>query len=256
MIGYHNFHYISPLPYPRKQGRYTLHFVVSGHGYLIVNGEKFTINPHDVFCLDNECTFSYYPDKNDPWEYVFFVFDGERAVDYKTTPDFSNTNPVKSCRHPQKITSMLASALQKKENGRPISYFEVTALFFLLLDSVTDTESDREFFYESSFIEEVKDFVQMKYLEPEFNVKYLCDCMHISHSHLCRIFKQSEKMSIISYINQLKMARAEELLLTTNFTITEVSYMSGYREYEYFLRLFKRMHGVSPTEYRKINKDR
>ena len=94
----------------------------------------------------------------------------------------------------------------------------------------------------------------MKYLQPEFNVEYLCNSMHISHSHLCRIFKQSENISLINYINQLKMARAEELLITTDATITEVAYMSGYREYEYFLRLFKRIHGVSPTEYRKNNK--
>ena len=63
MIGYHNFHYISPEQYPRKQRRYTLHFILSGRGYLTVNGEKFTIYPYDVFCLDNECTFYYYPDK-------------------------------------------------------------------------------------------------------------------------------------------------------------------------------------------------
>ena len=42
----------------------------------------------------------------------------------------------------------------------------------------------------TNFIEEIKHFIQLKYLNPEFNVEYLCDSMHISHSHLCRIFKQ------------------------------------------------------------------
>ena len=82
-------------------------------------------------------------------------------------------------------------------------------------------------------------------------MEYLCTSMHISHSHLCRIFKRSENMSPIAYINKLKMARAKELLENSNTNIYEISFMSGFREYEYFLRLFKRMHGMSPTAYRK-----
>ena len=249
VIGYHNFHFISPEPFTRQQSCCTLHFVVSGKGYLVVNGKKFTLYPHDVFFVDDKCTFSYYPDKDDPWEYVFFEFGGNFAQTYASLAGFSYTLPKRVCQHPQKILSSLRSALEKKEGS--FSYFKVTSLFFMLLDSVCEPDGQTEFFYERNFIEEVKHFIQLKYLSPEFNVEYLCDSMHISHSHLCRIFKQNENMSLIAYISKLKMARAENLLVNSTYSIHEISYMSGYKEYEYFLRLFKRTHGLSPTQYRK-----
>lgn len=36
--------------------------------------------------------------------------------------------------------------------------------------------------------------------------------LHISHSHLCRVFRKKEGVSVVSYINALKMTKAEELL--------------------------------------------
>lgn len=254
MIGYHNFHYIPAILFPWKQRYYTLHFVVSGRGHLVINGKKFKVSTHDVFCIDNQCDFFYYPDENEPWEYVFFVFNGSLANEYKSASGFTYKKPIKHCQRPQKIASALSSALQKKESGNTLSYYEVSHLFFMLLDSVTAQENPREFFYNSDFIEEIKSFIQLKYLSPEFSVEYICNSMHISHSHLCRIFKNSEHISIINYINNLKMSYAEELLQNSNSTILEICYMSGYREYEYFLRLFKRIHGISPTQYRKNKK--
>ena len=251
IMGYHNFHFISPLPYIRKQPRFTVHFILSGCGYLVVNGKKHLVRAHEVFFLDNKTDFAYYPSKDEPWEYVFFETVGKFAPEYINQTGLTIRNPIKTCRQPQKITSLLVSTLQKKEKFGYISYFDTLSCFFALLDSIAEPENNREYFYGSSFVEEIKNFIQMKYLSPEFNLEYLCSSMHISHSHLCRIFKKSENISLINYINRLKMTRAEELLLTTNFTITEISYMSGYREYEYFLRLFKRVHGISPTKYRQ-----
>jgi AraC family transcriptional regulator of arabinose operon len=230
-----------------------VHLVLSGSGNLIVNGKKYTVHKNEVFFLDNQATFAYYPVADDPWEYIFFEVVGKFVPEYIATTGLSIKNPIKYCPYAQRVTSSLKSAFSKKEENGNISYFETVSLFFLLLGALTNEESSHDFFHQNSFVEEVKSFIQMKYLSPEFNVEYLCNSMHISHSHLCRIFKQKEKISIINYINQLKMTRAKELLLTTNFTITDVAYMSGYKEYEYFLRLFKRMHGVSPTEYRKNN---
>ena len=249
VIGYHNFHQIKPETFLRKQSCYTLHFVISGKGYLQVNGKTIPVYPYEVFVLDNQTTFAYYPDKNDPWEYVFFEFGGPLAKHYATHADFSPTKPKKPCRHPQRVLNLLVEAFKKP--NKTLSYFRVISLFFTILDSVCQPEMQTDFFCEQNFIEEVKYFIQLKYLSEDFNMEYLCSSMHISHSHLCRIFKQSENMSPIAYINILKMERAKELLRNTNMSVLEVSSASGFREYEYFLRLFKRRHGVSPTTYRK-----
>lgn len=249
LIGYHDFHHIKAETFLRKQSCYTLHFVVSGKGYLRVNGKTIPVYPYECFILDDQTPFAYFPDKNDPWEYIFFEFGGPLAKHYTANADFSLTKLKKTCRHPQRVLTLLADAFKK--TGKTLSYFRVCSLFFTILDFVCQPETQTDFFCESNFIEEVKYFIQLKYLSEDFNMEYLCSSMHISHSHLCRIFKQSENMSPIAYINCLKMERAKELLKNTSLSVLEVSSASGFREYEYFLRLFKQRNGLSPTTYRK-----
>ena len=250
MIGYHNFHHIFPEHFERQQYYHTLHFVVSGKGYLHINGKTYTIYPYDVFYLDDQSTFSYYPDNDEPWEYVFFEFYGPLSSTYAKSAGFDANSPVKSCPHPQKILSMLEYTF-KNENVSP-SYFSANSLFFLILDTFASKKSNSSIIFDNKdFINEVKHFVQLKYLNPQFNIDYLCQSMHVSHSHLCRIFKQSENITLINYINNIKLSRARELLVNSSLSILEISFKSGYREYEYFLRLFKRVHGLSPTGYRK-----
>lgn len=249
MLGYHDFHHIPAEHIFRKQTCYTLHFVISGKGYVHVNNEIIPVYPYEVFILDDKTPFSYYPDKDDPWEYIFFEFGGPIAKNYVANADFSVSKIKQPCRHPQRVLTLIADCFKKSK--KDLSYFRVLSLFFTILDYVSQPETQPDFFCEQSFVEEVKHFIQLKYLSPEFNVNYLCSSMHISHSHLCRIFKKSENVSPIAYINQLKMSYAKELLETTTMSVYEICSASGFREYEYFLRLFKRLQGVSPTTYRK-----
>ena len=74
--------------------------------------------------------------------------------------------------------------------------------------------------------------------------------MHISHSHLCKIFKKSEGISVVSYVAELRLRKAAELLKKTGCSAREIAEMSGFGEYEYFLKSFKRRFGVTTGEYR------
>lgn len=250
-VGYHNFHYVSPYSYFRKQKYYTLHFVLSGHGYLTVNGGKYYVRPHEFFLLDDESVFAYYPEKDDPWEYVWFEFHGSTIEKCAKESGFSESRPVRACSRPQKIYAELKQFFEKAERPCSVSYLEALSLFFLSLSSAAEERQDVPFFYEKDYVEEVKRFIEVKYMNEDFSVEYLCKYMHISHSHLCRIFKRSEGVSVVSYVKSLRLSRAEELLKTTDLQIGEIARMCGYRETEYFFRQFKTAHSLTPAEYRR-----
>ena len=172
MIGYHNFSQIKPEKFERQQYFHTLHFVISGKGYLHINGKKHVIYPGDVFYLDDQVTFSYYPDKDDPWEYVFFEFQGKLASVSPKFAGFSYDCPKRTCTHPQRILTNLASAFKSEQNP---SYYIATSLFFLILDTFLAPETPIQGgFNKKDFIDEVKHFIQLKYLNPSFNIDYLC----------------------------------------------------------------------------------
>ncbi len=72
----------------------------------------------------------------------------------------------------------------------------------------------------------------------------------ISREYLCRIFKKHTGNTVVSYINELKLKTAQQLILKTNKKITEISLECGYSSAAYFSRLFAEKYGISPKEYR------
>lgn len=249
-IGYNNFRFVKPQLFPRNQDHFTLHFVLNGGGTLDLGGVKRHICKYQVFALDDRCEFTYFPDKESPWEYVWFDFAGAFAESYLKQAGFSYDRPIINCGEPQRLISAFRKIFTEAENQRPVPYFEALSAFFSTLASVSEDTDKTIFFYHNDYIEEIKRFICLKYLYDDFSVEYLSRSMHISHSHLCKIFKNSEGVSVISYVNGLRMKRAEELLEKTDLTAREIAYMSGFKEYEYFLKCFKKRHGMTTSAYR------
>ena len=248
--GYNDFRYVKPQYFMRTQTQYTVHFVLSGRGTLNVESNSFSVGKHQIFLLDNQSKFSYYPDDRDPWEYIWFDFYGELAPVYARQFGFSSETPVAECAFAQKLRSELFSLFSRCIEKRPVSYFEFLSAFFLLLSSVLPENDETVFFYHPNYIEETERFIELHYLSKEFSVQYLADCMHISHSHLCKIFKKHKGISIISYIIELRLRHAAELLKKTGYSAREIAEMSGFGEYEYFLKTFKRRFGITTGEFR------
>lgn len=75
----------------------------------------------------------------------------------------------------------------------------------------------------------------------------------LTEKYLCHIFKADTGVSIIQYLNQLKMDYAAELLKDSSKRVKEVAEIVGIPDQFYFNRIFKKYYGVSPTVYQKEN---
>jgi len=71
-----------------------------------------------------------------------------------------------------------------------------------------------------------------------------------SESHVLRVFKQHLGCSPFQYISRLRLSAATDALIQTDKSITEVALDLGFNDSNYFTRLFKKHHGLSPREYR------
>ncbi|MHA6481819.1 response regulator transcription factor [Paenibacillus sp. strain BS8-2] len=97
---------------------------------------------------------------------------------------------------------------------------------------------------------QVIDILQ-KRLEDKITLDMLATSVNVTESYLCRIFKQDTGKSIFQYMNELKINRAIELLKQRDSRVKEVAVSVGIDDPFYFNRLFKKMIGLSPSEYRK-----
>lgn len=79
----------------------------------------------------------------------------------------------------------------------------------------------------------------------------IAKAVHVSPWHLSRTFKRLTGKSIADCVREARIERAKEILLTTDFSVTEIAGMVGFENAGYFATCFKQMAGASPSEFRK-----
>ncbi len=97
-------------------------------------------------------------------------------------------------------------------------------------------------------INKIKNFVKRNYKKA--SLKSVSEEMRLSPKYLSRIFKEQEKRSFREYLLDAKMDEAKYLLMNSKITVDELSYFLGYQNPESFMRIFKKIQGLTPTQYR------
>ncbi len=72
-------------------------------------------------------------------------------------------------------------------------------------------------------------------------------------STLSKQFKKYMGQTLVCYLNDLKLSRANNLLKSTSYSLLEISKASGFESYPHFSRLFKSKYGISPQQYRRTH---
>ncbi len=95
----------------------------------------------------------------------------------------------------------------------------------------------------------IERFIRDNYHQ-ELTLQKAAQAMNYSETHFCRLFKRCFQVNFSVYLTQYRIARAQELLSATMHTVKEVGAACGYSDTSYFIRVFKRLTSVTPTEYR------
>ncbi len=95
-----------------------------------------------------------------------------------------------------------------------------------------------------------------QYVEDHYNCditsREITDICHIDYSYFARQFKFITGKTFRDYLNFVRIANAEQLLLTTNKSVTEIALLSGYSNTSYFIKQFKKYKDISPGQIRKM----
>ncbi|WP_233522583.1 bifunctional transcriptional activator/DNA repair enzyme AdaA [Peribacillus glennii] len=98
------------------------------------------------------------------------------------------------------------------------------------------------------------------YIEANYNKKLtlqsLADICHGSPYHLQRTFKRIKRVTPIEYIQKTRITKAVEYLADSEESITEIAGAVGMYNTSYFTTLFKKKTGLTPTEYRQLNRNK
>lgn len=107
----------------------------------------------------------------------------------------------------------------------------------------------------TSVISEVYDYINQNFRE-KINLSELCFLYRTNKTTLCNCFKKAYGVTIIKYINMLKLKETKKLLREGKHSLTEIAAILNMSSVHYLSRLFKSYEKVSPSEYIKTIKSR
>lgn len=96
----------------------------------------------------------------------------------------------------------------------------------------------------------IKEYLRVSACSTHLSVPMLAQEFHYHPNYLSQIFRAETGMTVTAYLNALRLEEAEKLLLNTDLRINAIATACGFHDDKYFLKTFKRLHGVTPTEYR------
>ena len=101
-----------------------------------------------------------------------------------------------------------------------------------------------------AIITQIATYLEKHYKE-DIQIKDLENQFYLSKNKLYQLFKKNYHTTPMQYLNNIRISKSKELILHTDFTLTEICEEIGFNNYNYFIKQFKAVFGEPPHRFRK-----
>ena len=188
-----------------------------------------------------------------------FEWESDGAVELSTLNDFFDR--MERERMPQKkVAESCLEMMRRLKMGETVEQMRLSErirgyeIFELLREDVMDfmnrerIAAEKERYRYSALVNQVMEFAWKHYKE-DISLEQCAVTLGVSYTYLSRAFKQDTGMRFVEYLNERRVNRAKGLLIRGELPMKEVAQQSGFRNYNYFFKVFKEMTGMKPGEF-------
>lgn len=238
---------------PAIRDTYIIHIILEGQGYYSIGNQNYYLKGGQGFIIPPKVSTFYQADNKDPWSYVWMGLGGDKLSTYlkslgldnkRLSFDIENVETFKSiifqCLAYEKDDLLNEIILQKQayhfiellsQYLRPHKYFTATKKM-------------------NTYVSEALEIINQR-AQNNISVTKIANELSIDPSYLSRLFTANIGVSIKEYINELRITTSNDLLTSTNYSISQISEMVGFSNVQSYSKAFKLFNGVSPSIYRK-----
>ncbi|MBI4663028.1 MAG: helix-turn-helix domain-containing protein [Verrucomicrobia bacterium] len=137
--------------------------------------------------------------------------------------------------------------LSQKEHE---SLVALLTIFAQHLSMVTNQIVVKQENSEPPVVSRAKEFIH-EHQGEELSLGQVAKAVNTSTFYFCKMFKRITGLNFTDYVSRVRIEKAKNLLLNPNLRISEIAYEVGFQSLTHFNRMFKRILGQSPTEYRQ-----
>jgi len=106
--------------------------------------------------------------------------------------------------------------------------------------------------YSNHIVKATRIYLESHYAN-DISLEDMAEQVNISPQYFSKLIKKTTGFNFIDWLSMLRVKKAKELLTNSNLTVKEVCFMVGYKDPNYFSRIFKKRIGITPSEYVKAN---
>lgn len=232
--------------------RFALCRVMHGTGTLTIDNVMHTLSPDDWFMLSPGMHVELQVNMDGPLRYQIILFSGVELVRIRNVWqakgfDFPVTGRLQFSSNARELREMMDRFFYKSyaaaESGNLDRKYLLHQLLIRLLTCARQASKPQ------AGIDLAVDYMTQHYMK-EIRIEEMARLAGLSVNHFIRTFKRQFEITPMDYILQQRMAKAKQLLFSTD-KIKRIAEQVGYRDEHYFSRVFKKNEGVAPTLYMK-----
>lgn len=230
-------------------GQYILLYCVNGKGSIILPGKTINLQPNSYFIIPKNIPHRYTSSATEPWSIFWVHFTGENAdLLYNRLPVKDNKTDIPHNERRIALFDEIFSLLDSSFNTPELELVNIKLQHFIasfIYQDETEPTSTRHDPVNGSVL-----FMKAN-LHQALSIDDLAKQQLLSVSHYCRLFRQKTGTSPNQYFKQLRIQKSCQYLYFTDMHIKEICAAVGFDDPFYFSRSFKKMMGVSPSDYKK-----
>ncbi|ETY70654.1 AraC family transcriptional regulator [Bifidobacterium moukalabense] len=243
---------------PAMRNRTIIHLVVSGGGELHSQGAVFRLKANDGFIIRPDSPVTYQACATDPWTYLWLGLGGtdvQRCLAGIGLPYDRNAFHIgdvsaflaliRSCF--AYTSGSFADGI--KLNAIALDFLHRLALAVAAADGAAAHARFDGTGAGDALAGAAARYITEHYAEP-INVGRVAEALHTDRSHLSRRFKAATGLTLKDYLDDIRIARACDLLGMTDMEVAQVARACGFSSLEVFSRKFKMVRSVSPARFR------
>ncbi len=241
----------------RKHGceDYILIYCLGGKGHIETAAAKFTLQANQFMFLPPNQYHMYQADIQDPWTIYWVHFSGSKLQELEQQFRISQYEKPTDIYYSEEILQTwqeMYASLDKGYSADNISFANLSLyrfISFFIFPGRKKLIAQEEEAIEKGPLEKSIDFMKAN-ISGRFTVEDLAMQFHISTSHYTALFKKKTGMSPMDYFIRVKIHYACQMLSQSKLKIKEVGEKIGYDDPYYFSRIFKKVTGKSPAQYK------
>ena len=233
----------------KSQSVYKMHFVCSGTGRLHMSGRVVSLSRGDVFFTFPATPFCI--ESEDDFTYMYISYLGTRATNIMDKLKISSKNfHFGSCIE---IYDFWKTGINSNpETTDLISESILLYSFHYLASKIIVSDDTKNLKGTNAHIAlKIKKYIDDNFSSSKLTLENIGHHLSYSPKYVSTVFKKKFKVGITDYLNTIRIQNACTLINQGYTSISDISYLCGYSNPQYFSKIFKCQMGVSPKEYIK-----